>query len=296
MSLETNMSVPAKPGSGAARLGIIAGGGVLPLAVAQAAQSKGQPVYILGFSGLAEPGIEAYSHDWMKWGQIGRMLRMLRAKGCTEVVIVGGVRRPKIKDIRPDIGFFRKLPAVLRLTRGGDNSVLGNVVRFFENEGFLVRGAHEIASNLTVPAGLLAGPQPGPQDHADIARGLAVVRALGALDVGQAAVVARGYVLGVEAAEGTDAMLQRCASLRQWGLKRRAGVLVKAPKPGQELRVDMPAIGPRTVENAAAAGLAGIAVASQRVLLADPDALIAAAEHHGLFVIGIDADISDAEG
>jgi DUF1009 family protein len=289
-------SAGTTPRSDVARLGIIAGSGVLPLAVAEAARSNGQPVHILGFAGLAEPGIEAYSHDWMKWGQIGRMLRLLRTNGCTELVIVGGVRRPRITHIRPDIGFFRKLPAALRATRGGDDSVLGGIVRFFEREGFRVRGAHEIATNLTAPQGLLAGAAPSAEALADIAHGLAVVRALGALDVGQAAVVARGYVLGVEAAEGTDALLQRCASLRQWGLKRRAGVLVKAPKPGQELRIDMPAIGPRTVDNAAAAGLAGIAIASHRVLLADPEALVAAAERHGLFVIGIDADIADAEG
>jgi len=274
-------------------LGIIAGSGTLPVQIAQRAREQGRSPYILGFHGLAEPGIAQYAHDWMRWGQISRMLRLLRQHGCDEIVIVGGVRRPRLASISPDFGLIRHAPTIYRLTRGGDDAVLTRVVQFFEKQGFIVRGAHEIASDLTAPSGSLTRAQPRDGECKDVSKALAVLHALGPHDVGQAVVVARGYVLGIEAAEGTDELLRRCAGLRQWGLSHRHGVLVKAPKPGQELRVDMPTIGPRTAELAAEAGLAGIAVAQGEVLLADPQMLVETADKLGLFVLGVKA-ASDA--
>jgi DUF1009 family protein len=165
--------------------------------------------------------------------------------------------------------------------------VLSSVVRFLEGKGYRVYGAGEVAPELLAAEGNLGAKAPSPDDRADIETGFRVVSALGRLDVGQAAVVVKGRVLAVEAAEGTDAMLVRCAELRKGGRRRGlAGVLVKAPKPGQEERVDLPTIGPDTVEMAAQAGLAGIAVAAGRVLIADRDATIAAAGQHGLFLVG----------
>ncbi len=271
-------------------LGIIAGAGTLPLHIAARAHEQGRRPYILGFHGLAEPGIARFAHDWMRWGQIGRMLRLLRRNGCREIVIVGSVRRPKLTSISIDSGLLRHAPLIYRLTRGGDDTVLSGVVRFFERQGFVVRGAHEFAADLTAPAGFMSRAQPRAADWEDMAKALVVLKALGPHDVGQAAVAARGYVLAVEAAEGTDEMLRRCAGLRQWGLSHRHGVLVKAPKPGQELRVDMPTIGPRTVELAAEAGLAGIAVAQEQVLLAEPQTLVETADRLGLFVLGMAPD------
>ncbi len=271
-------------------LGIIAGAGTLPLHIARRAREQGRQPYILGFHGLADPGITEFAHDWMRWGQLGRMLRLLRQHGCRELVIVGSVRRPKLSSLSIDAGLIRHAPLIYRLTRGGDDAVLSRVVRFFEAQGFTVRGAHEIAADLTAPAGHLTRAQPGEREREDVAKALAVLRALGPHDVGQAVVVARGYVLAVEAAEGTDEMLRRCAGLRQWGLSRRQGVLVKTPKPGQELRVDMPVIGPRTAELAAEAGLAGIAVAQGQVLLAEPQTLVETADKLGLFVLGIELE------
>jgi len=279
---------PATASDGA--LGIIAGAGILPVHVARRAREQGREVFILGFHGLADEGITAFAHDWMRWGQIGRMLRLLRAHGCREIVIVGSVRRPKLKSLRIDAGLIRHAPVIYRLTRGGDDAVLTRVVRFFEHQGFIVRGAHEIATDLSAPDGRLTQAAPREQEQADIAKALAVLAALGPHDVGQAAVVARGYVLAVEAAEGTDEMLRRCAGLRQWGLSTRHGVLVKGPKPGQELRVDMPVIGPRTAELAAEAGLAGIAVLRGQVMLAEPQKLIETADSLGLFVLGVDPE------
>jgi len=269
-------------------LGIIAGGGSLPLHVAARAREQGRDVYLLGFHGLAEPGIAGFPHGWMRWGQIGRMLRLLRRNGCTEIVIIGSVRRPRLTSLRIDGGLIRNLPLIYRLTRGGDDAVLSRIVRFYEHQGFRVRGAHEIAADLAAPSGVMTRAAPRAEDRADIDKALGVLRALGPHDVGQAAVAARGYVLAVEAAEGTDEMLRRCAGLRQWGLKKRHGVLAKCPKPGQELRVDMPAIGPRTVELAAEVGLAGLAVAAGDVLLIEPQQLVEMADRHGLFVVGVD--------
>ncbi len=271
-------------------LGIIAGAGSLPLHVAGRARERGREPFILGFRGLAEPAIAEHPHAWMRWGQIGRMLRLLRENGCREIVIVGSVRRPNLTSISVDSGLIRYAPQIYRLTRGGDDAVLSRVVRFFEQQGFTVRGAHEIASDLTAPSGTMSRARPRDADFDDIVKALAVLHALGPHDVGQAIVVSRGYVIAVEAAEGTDEMLRRCAGLRQWGMSHRQGVLVKAPKPGQELRVDMPVIGPRTAELAAQAGLAGIAVAKGQVLLAEPQTLVETADRLGLFVIGLDPD------
>lgn len=269
-------------------LGIIAGGGVLPLTIAEAVTAAGRPVHILGLSQLADPRIERFSHSWIRWGQIGRMLRILRVHGCKDIVIIGGVRRPRLRDLRIDFGAVRNAYVLWQLTRGGDDKVLSGVVKFFERQGFCVRGAHEVVPQLVAPAGILTNARPSADDEADIAYGFRIVRAMGALDVGQAAVVARGYALAVEAAEGTDEMLRRCQELRQWGFDRRMGVLVKTAKPGQELRVDMPTIGPRTVELAAGAGLSGIAVGQGEVLLAEAQELIRIADNLGLFVVGVE--------
>jgi hypothetical protein len=275
------------PAQDASPLGIVAGAGTLPLQIAHRAREQGRRPYILGFHGLADPGIAAFAHDWMRWGQLGRMLRLLRKNGCREIVIVGGVRRPRLTSLSIDAGLIRHAVQIYRLTRGGDDAVLSRVVRFFEAQGFVVRGAHEIAADLTAPPGRMTVAEPKDADSQDIAKALAVLRALGPHDVGQAVVAARGYVLAVEAAEGTDEMLRRCVSLRQWGLSHRHGVLVKTPKPGQELRVDMPVVGARTVELAAEAGLAGIAVAQGQVLIAEPQGVVETADKLGLFVIGV---------
>jgi DUF1009 family protein len=198
------------------------------------------------------------------------------------------LRRPDIWRAGVDWGLIRHFPTIWGLTRGGDDSILRRVVRFFEGQGFTVRGAHEYAPSLLAPLGTLGAVRPTAEHEGDIARAQALLQATARFDVGQAAVVARGYVLAVEAAEGTDEMLKRCGQLRQWGRKGRSGVLVKLPKAGQELRVDMPAIGANTVENVAAAGLAGIAVASGQVIIADLEETVRLADKHGVFVVGID--------
>lgn len=267
-------------------IGILAGGGTLVVEIAEAIGRGGRPVHIVALEGEAGPEIERFAHTWVGWGEVGGMLEALRAAGCRELAIAGSVRRPDIARIRPDLGFVRHLPSLLAMLKGGDDSVLSRVVRFFESQGIAVRGIDELAPELVARAGALTAREPSAVQLAAAARGFDLLAALGPLDVGQAAVVSPDRVLAVEGAEGTDGMLDRVG-----GIARSAGaVLVKRPKLGQELRVDMPAIGPRTVEKAAAAGLAGIAVQANLVLLADKGRLAALADERGLFVIGLERD------
>ena len=268
------------------RIGIIAGGGSLPLAVAKAAQEGGYSPFIVGLAGNASAEIEGFPHAYAGIGQVGLTLRTLRREGCTRIVLVGSLRRPNLFQLKLDAGFFRHLPQILRFFKGGDDTVLRRVARFFEGQGFEVLAVHEVAPRLLAPAGAFSAAVPDAATLDDLRLGFKVARALGSFDIGQGAVVARQYVLAVEAAEGTDAMLRRCRDLNNWGYKSRKGVLVKAPKPGQDLRLDMPVIGPRTVELASDAGLAGIAVAAGAVLLAEQQELVEKADKLGLFLYG----------
>jgi DUF1009 family protein len=270
-------------------LGIIAGGGQLPCVVAEAAEARGLPLHIVGIRGEASPAIERFPHTWIKWGEFGKLFAALNDNACHDLVIIGGVTRPDPSNIRLDLGALKNLPFLLSLGKGGDDHVLSSVVRFFEKKGYRVHGAGDVVPELLVEEGVLGKIAPSAADRADIDLAFKVVDALGRLDVGQAAVVIKGYVVAVEAAEGTDAMLDRCAALRESGRTRgsgRTGVLVKMPKPGQEERVDLPTIGPETVKKASAAGLAGVAVAAGRVLMAERGATIEAANQNGLFLLG----------
>jgi UDP-2,3-diacylglucosamine hydrolase len=223
------------------------------------------------------------------WGEIGRILSTFRSAGCQDLVIVGGVTRPDLTQLRPDFGLVRNLPELLRvLFSGGDDGVLRAVVRFFEAKGFRVVSPAEIAPGLVVGAGPLTATTPTVAETQDILLGSSIVKALGVYDIGQAVIVSEGKLIAIEAAEGTDRMLARVALLRGGADAKRAakGVLVKRPKPSQEMRVDLPAIGPATVARAADAGLAGIAVLTGMTLVAQRDELIANANAADVFVYG----------
>ncbi len=230
----------------------------------------------------------SFPHTWVNWGQIGRMVATLRAEGGATMVIAGSVRRPDLWKLRPDWGFFASLAQILAMMKGGDDSVLSRVVRFFEAKGLKVLGAHEVAPDLLAESGRLGAVALDSQSRGDAELGFAVRAVLGPLDAGQAVVVAGGKVLAIEGAEGTDAMLKRVAELRRDRAdEARSGVLAKGPKPGQELRVDMPAVGPRTVELAAEASLAGVAVEAGAVLLLDRAEALEAADARGIAIEGL---------
>jgi DUF1009 family protein len=276
------------------RLGILAGGGRLPVIVAESVTARGGRVHIVGIEGEADPEIARFPHTWVNWAQIGRMVAALRGEGGGELVIAGAVRRPDLARLRPDAGFFRSLPQIAGLLAGGDDSVLSRVVRFFEVQGLTVRGAHEVAPDLLAEAGRVGAAGLSPAERRDADVGFAVRAALGPLDAGQAVVVAGGRVLAIEGAEGTDAMLERVAARRQGrSSPLPAGVLAKGPKPGQEMRVDMPVIGARTVELAAAAGLAGVAVEAGGVLVLGREDVAQAAAARGLAIEGLPMRVGD---
>lgn len=285
-----------KTGTVTGPLGIIAGRGSLPTFIAEAANADGMPVHIVGIQGEADADIERFPHTWIKWGEVGKLFAALEKDSCTDLVIIGGVRRPDFKNVRIDLGAIKALPFLLSLRKGGDDHVLSRIVRFFEQRGYRVHGAGDVLPELLMPEGTLTRRGPSADDEADMAHAFEVVRSLGRLDIGQAAVVANGYVLAVEAAEGTDAMLERCAEIKRQGRSHGTGlgVLVKAPKPGQEERVDMPTIGPETIHKAAEAGLSGIAVAAQHVLIAECKRTIDAANERKLFLYGAPWDEPEA--
>lgn len=271
-------------------LGIVAGGGDLPLAVAKAAQSAGRGVFLIGLAGSADARIEAYPHAWAGLGEAGKTLRALKGAGCTDMLMVGHLQRPKFSDLKFDAKGLMVVPRFATAARRGDNALLETLTEVFSEEGFRVLSVAEAAPSLLAPDGPIGRQTPNAEQCADIARGFAIVRALGALDVGQAAVVCEGLPLAVEAAEGTDAMLLRIPALPvhfRGQDKHRRGVLVKALKPIQDGKTDLPVIGLKTLEHAAAAGLAGIALEAGKALILDREALAAEADRLGMFVTGV---------
>jgi UDP-2,3-diacylglucosamine hydrolase len=270
-------------------LAIVCGGGSLPLAVADLVAGRGRRVVLFPLRGWADPvAVARYPHHWIGLAQIVRLQRLLRREGCRELVFIGAVQRPSPRQLRPDLGTLWLLPRFLRLFWGGDNNLLSGVGRLFEERGFRLVGAHEVAPEILMPEGSLGRRQPGAGDYQDIVYGLEFLRATGAFDVGQAAVISRRHILAVEAAEGTDQMLARVAELRTGGrLSSQGGVLVKAPKPGQDRRIDLPTIGPHTVELAARAQLSGIAVVAGSTIVAEAHRVGEAADRANIFAIGV---------
>jgi hypothetical protein len=266
------------------KLGILAGAGTLPARVVEACRVTERPFFVLAFEGETDPTTVAGApHAWIRLGAAGDGFRILRENGVEELVMAGGIRRPSVASLRPDwraARFFAKVG----YRALGDDGLLSGVVKELESEGFRVVGVDAILPSILAPSGAFGRHAPDKQAEADIAHGLRLARAIGGLDIGQAVVVQQGIVLGVEAIEGTDALLARCASLRRGG---PGGVLVKAKKPGQESRADLPTIGVRTVGAVARAGLRGIAVEAGATIVLDLRGVADAADRAGLFVVGV---------
>ena len=277
----------------ASPVGLIAGGGVLPFAVADSLAARGIPSVLFALRGACDAQkVERFRHHWISVGQLGRAPKLFRAEGCRDLVFIGTLTRPALSEIRLDWGTLRVVRQVWAAFRGGDDHLLSGIGRILEQDGFRMVGIRDVAPDLLMPAGCLTRAAPDAQAEADIAKGRDVLRALGPFDIGQAVVVIDGHVVGVEDIEGTDGLLARIVGLRWQGRIRSAagrGVLVKAPKSSQDLRFDLPTIGPTTIDGAHAAGLAGIAVGAGATQIVDPQAIIAAADAAGLFVTGVAA-------
>jgi UDP-2,3-diacylglucosamine hydrolase len=274
-------------------IGLIAAGGVMPFAVADSLTARGINPVLFALRGACDPvRVERFRHHWISIGQLGKATRLFRAENCRDLVFIGTLVRPALSEVRLDWGTLRVIGRVWAAFRGGDDHLLSGIGRILEQDGFRMVGIKDVAPDLLMPEGCLTLEAPDEKAAADIARGREVLRALSRFDIGQAAVVIDGHVVGVEDIEGTDGLLTRVARLRAEGRIRARparGVLVKAPKSGQDLRFDLPTMGPRTVEGAAAAKLAGIAIVAGNTIVVEPQAVIEAADAAGLFVTGLSA-------
>jgi UDP-2,3-diacylglucosamine hydrolase len=270
-------------------LAILCGAGAFPLEVAAHARAAGRNPFLIGIVGTSDSGIEAFPHVWMRLGEVGRLFAALKDRAVGEMVLVGAMTRPEFSDLRLDWGAVKRASELAKLFRRGDNGLLVGLAAIFEREGIRIVGAHEVAPGLTAPSGRIGAHFASPEDDIDIGFGGKLLGALSPFDAGQAAVVGGGRVFAIEAAEGTDGMLARVAELRASRRLRHkgpAGVLVKAPKRGQDLRLDMPAIGPETIAHAARAQLRGVALAAGRVLVVEREQCARAADAAGMFLTG----------
>jgi UDP-2,3-diacylglucosamine hydrolase len=274
-------------------IGLIAAGGVMPFAVADSLTARGIEPVLFALKGACDPvRVERFRHHWISVGQLGRAVKLFRSEKCHDLVFIGTLVRPALSEIRLDWGTLRVIGRVWAAFRGGDDHLLSGIGRILEQDGFRMVGIRDVAPDLLMPEGCLTRAAPDEDAVADIARGREVLRALSPFDIGQAAIVIDGHVVGVEDIEGTDGLLGRVARLRAEGRIRARvarGVLVKAPKSGQDLRFDLPTTGPRTVEGAVAANLAGIAIVAGNTIVVEPQAMIEAADAAGLFVTGLPA-------
>lgn len=272
-------------------LAIICGGGSLPRTIAESVGRSGRRCIMFPVRGWAEPdAVAAFRHHWIDLGAFGRFQRLMQAEGCRDIVFIGTILRPSVSQLRLDWGTVRVLPKVWRAFRGGDDHLLSGVGRIFSAHGYRLIGAHEVVPDILVPEGALGRLAPSERDTADIGLGLELLKAMSPFDVGQAAVVANRHVLAVEAAEGTDRLLARIAELRRDGrirTKPGTGVLVKAAKVGQDHRFDLPAIGPKTIDGVAQAGLAGLAAVAGSAIMVEPQELIRRADAAGVFAFGV---------
>ncbi|UCI10229.1 LpxI family protein [Mesorhizobium sp. B1-1-8] len=295
----TRAEIPAArldlaPGS---RVGIVAGGGSLPVEIADGLAAHGHAPFILLMEGEADrqQELRRYENDSLALEQIGSLVATLKRHGVTHLVLAGEIkRRPKLTDMRPSLGLLAIVPSVVTALARGDDGLLKVLTRGLEKRGIKVVGAHEVVPELAASEGTLTAAAPNRSDWRDIEAGRAAAKAIGALDIGQAAVAIGGRAIALEGIEGTHGLLERTRDLRGHGrlAGKARGVLVKCAKPGQELRVDLPSIGPRTVEAAHAAGLAGIAVEAGRSLILEGPATLSRANALGLFIVGLPASES----
>lgn len=269
------------------KLGIIAGGGTLPERLLHACEKRGIDVFIIGFEGQTDRNLMAgHKHLWTRVGAAGQIMQTLKAHKIRDLVLIGSVSRPSFSELKPDwrtASFIMKIG--MRAMTMGDDGLLSAIRSELENEGFTIHSVQDFAEDLLAPAGALGKYSPGKADQADIDRGLEVARAIGELDVGQAVVIQEGLVLGMEAIEGTDALINRCGELKRGG---KGPILVKLCKPQQDTSLDMPTIGPTTIDHAAFRGFRGIVFQAKKTLLIDPQQVAENADAAKMFVYGVE--------
>jgi DUF1009 family protein len=284
---ERHDSIKFAPGD---RVAVVAGGGLLPVAVAEALSAKGMKPFVVFVSGEAAGALRNYDHAELAIENFAGLAPLLKRAGATHAVFAGEIsRRPKLSALKPSLALLKVLSRAIVALAKGDDGLLRALAETVESYGVKVVGAHQVAPDLLACAGPMSAIAPQKTDWRDIEAGAEAARAIGALDIGQAAVAIGGRVIALEDVEGTDGLLERVKYLRSHGrlAGKRRGVLVKCSKPGQELRVDLPTIGPNTVLGAHAAGLAGIAVEAGHTLVLDRATVIGEADRLGLFIVGL---------
>ncbi len=272
------------------KVAIVAGSGRLPIDLAEKLAAGGYPPFVVMVNGEADDSLASYDHQKVELESFADLGPLLKRNGASHAVFVGGIsRRPKLSKLRPSLALFRLMPRILANVTKGDDGVLRTLVGMMESRGIKVLGAHEIAPDLLASHGSMTDASPLEADWRDLDAAAEAARAIGVLDIGQGAVAIGGRAIALEGIEGTDGLLERVKAMRGHGriAGKKRGVLVKCAKPGQELRMDLPAIGPATVIAAHEAGLAGIGVEADRSLVVDAASVFAEANKRGLFVVGL---------
>ena len=271
-----------KPGR---KLGIIAGGGSIPAMLIRRCQEQKRDFFVLAIEGNADKTVfdQNIPHQWIRLGQAGTGFKRFAEEKVQDVIMIGTIRRPSFFDLVPDLrtaAFFAKIGTKAL----GDDGILRALVSEIESEGMRVKGVHEVMEEILVKPGVMGKYKPNQQNIADIYRGIEVATELGRLDIGQSVVIQQGLVLGVEGIEGTDELIRRCGEYRRKG---EGGVLVKLRKPQQDMRIDLPTIGTRTIEQAHNSGLKGVVVHTGNGLIVDEEEVIKLADKYKMFVMGV---------
>ncbi len=272
------------------KLGLIAGGGGLPLAVARACTGAERPLFVVRLRGFADKEMDAFPGEESGIAEMGRSIKLLKQAGCEAVCFAGQVNRPDFTALKPDLRGLAIMPGAIAAASRGDDELLRFLMREFERDGFVIEGADQVVADLAINEGALGRIAPGEAHQLDIEVAVRAARALGDLDIGQAAVSARGLVLAMEAAEGTAALLRRVADLPaalRGTTGAPVGVLAKVAKSRQDRRIDLPTMGIDTVKDAASAGLAGIVGEAGALLVVDRAETIRLADELGLFIAGL---------
>ncbi len=266
------------------KVGLIAGGGMMPVEIINHCNKNNIPIFAIGLESFAnEEQLKEAPHIFAKIGEVGKILKTFKKEGCENIVMAGGIKRPALKELIPDWGGI-KLLARISIKKMSDDNLFRAVMDEIERSGFHVVGIEEVVPEMLFSEGVYGSTKPSDEDMDDIKRGITVAKAIGAVDVGQAVVVQEGIVLAMEAVEGTDRMLARASELRKPG---KAPVMVKVLKPGQDMRVDLPAIGLQTIELLKKNGIKGIAVEAGGILMIEKEKVIEMADREGIFIIGM---------
>lgn len=266
------------------KIGIVAGDGRLPGLLVNSFKEKGYSYKVIGIRGFYQESVSGISADFViGLGQIGKAFKYFKEANIKEIILVGGIKKPKIYNLFPD---FKTIEILLKLglLRLGDNRLITSLIKVIEEEGFIVEGVKSYLPELIAPLGTIGSIKVSKENKKNIHSAFLAARTFGLQDIGQAIVWKDGSLIAKEDDNGTDFMLTKILS--EDINKSRRGLLVKVMKPGQEIRVDMPTIGPNTVVMAKSAGLDGIVIHAGYTIIVEIQKTIKLANKSGLFLLG----------